>query len=129
MAEAGQTPEKAAPLAHQGDHDRIAMLSLNADGTANQHNPEVIIDRDQAVEATKVQFAQQAVSVVDIDERGVGGGGSGVTLVGQKDGSVKSEPLRTAAGPGIDDLTAKHEAAQAAGEKAAEQAVDKLIKG
>jgi hypothetical protein len=52
-----------------GDRDRVAMLSLRADGTPDQHNPEIIGDKDFALEATREQFRQQAVSAVDQAER------------------------------------------------------------
>jgi hypothetical protein len=52
-----------------GAHDRVAMLSLRADGTPDQTNPEIIGDKDAAVAAAKVQFAQQAVSAVDEAKR------------------------------------------------------------
>lgn len=48
-----------------GAHDRVAMLSLRADGTPDQVAPEIIGDQAAATEAAKVQFAQQAVSAVD----------------------------------------------------------------
>ena len=48
-----------------GAHDRVAMLSLRADGTPDQVAPEFIGDKDAAIAATKEQFAQQAVSAVD----------------------------------------------------------------
>src|SRR4051794_3945333 len=48
-----------------GARDRVAMLSLRADGTPDQTAPEFIGDRDAAVAATKVQFSEQAVSAVD----------------------------------------------------------------
>jgi hypothetical protein len=60
-AEQGNT---AVP--HQGDHDRVGMLSVRADGTPDQHNPEIIGDKDAALAATTEQFQQQAVSAVDV---------------------------------------------------------------
>jgi hypothetical protein len=55
------------------------MLSLKADGTPDQHNPEIVGDKEFALEATKEQFRQQAVSAVDQEKRaelfGTGGGG------------------------------------------------------
>ena len=54
-----------------GQHDRVQMLSLKADGTPDQINPEIIGDKDTAIAAAKVQFAQQAVSAVDQNMRGV----------------------------------------------------------
>lgn len=60
-AEKGNT---AVP--HQGDHDRVEMLSLKADGTPDQHNPELIGDPEATLAATKEQFAQQSVSAADV---------------------------------------------------------------
>ena len=53
----------------KGAHDRVAMLSLRADGTPDQTAPEIIGDKDAAIAAAKVQFAQQAVSAVDEKQR------------------------------------------------------------
>jgi hypothetical protein len=47
------------------------MLSLRADGTPDQVDPEMIGDPNAAREATAEQFRQQAVSAVDQAERGV----------------------------------------------------------
>jgi hypothetical protein len=57
------------PLPYQGDHDRVQMLSLHADGSAAQHNPELIGDKDVCRAQARVQFAQQAVSALDIIKR------------------------------------------------------------
>lgn len=46
-------------------HDRVVMLSLRADGTPDQLNPEIIGDKEFAEEAAKRQFAEQAVSAAD----------------------------------------------------------------
>jgi hypothetical protein len=71
MAEASKSETKAANTAvqNEGDHDRVTMLSLNVDGTPDQHNPEIIGDKEAAVAAAKVQFAQQAVASVDAEKR------------------------------------------------------------
>ena len=62
------TSEKPAnPLPEEGDHDRVVMLSLRVDGSPDQHNPEVIGDKDAAVAAAREQFAQQAVSAAEQD--------------------------------------------------------------
>lgn len=53
----------------QGDHDRVQMLSLRADGTPDQFAPEMIGDKETSVAATKEQFAQQAVSAHDYANR------------------------------------------------------------
>ena len=68
MAEASTTTEQKVNTAVKGsgDHDRVQMLSLRADGTPDQNNPEIIGDKDVALEATKEQFRQQAVSAADV---------------------------------------------------------------
>lgn len=59
--------DKAANTAvpSEGDHDRVAMLSVNKDGSADQHAPEIIGDKEFAQAATRRQFAEQAVSAAD----------------------------------------------------------------
>jgi hypothetical protein len=127
MATAGEASKVSAPVPHSGDHDRVSMLSLKADGTADQHNPEIIGDKDAAVEAAKRQFAEQAVSAVDVAERGASSGP--VTLVGQEDGSVKEEPLRTDSDdPSVEALRKKHESAAKSAESAAESTIKSLSK-
>lgn len=124
MAEASKTPAEANKVPHHGDHDRVQMLSLKADGTPDQHNPEIIGNKDVAVEAAKRQFAEQAVSAADVAEvRGP------VTLVGQKDGSVKEVPATTGQDPQIDERVKAHESAAQAAESAAEKTVSSLHKG
>ena len=116
MAEAKQTTEAAnTAVINEGDHDRVAMLSLRADGTPDQHNPEIIGDKDAAVEATKVQFAQQAVSAVDAEKRAE----LGLTAADETDTSDAA----------IDALKAEHDKVAAAAEKAAEKAVNSLHQG
>lgn len=105
MAEAKNT------VPGQGDHDRVAMLSLKADGTPDQHDPELIGDRDTALAAAKRQFAEQAVSAADIAERGVVAEDGG-EQVGQD--------------PQVEQLTKAHEDAAAAAESAAEATVKAL---
>ena len=103
------------PVPNEGDHDRVAMLSLKADGTPDQHNPEIIGDKDAAIAATKVQFAQQAVSAVDAEKRaelGLGGTDEGDTSDAK-----------------IDKLKAEHDKVGAAAEKRAEAVVEKLHQG
>lgn len=99
---------------HQGDHDRVQMLSLKADGTPDQHNPEFIGDREATLEATKRQFAEQAVSAVDVAERHTVSGGPAAVE------TVEQDPL-------IAEVQQKTEAAAQAGEQAAEKAVDALL--
>ena len=62
------TPANVVP--DHGDHDRVQMLSLHADGTPAQVNPELIGDKDTTLAATKEQFRQQAVSAADVHARG-----------------------------------------------------------
>lgn len=131
MAEAGQRPEKAnTAVPHEGDHDRIAMLSLNADGTANQHNPEVILSQEAAVEASKRQFSEQAVSAADVELRGVTSRtAADSAIVGTEDGKpdevVKASELPQ--DPQVEEATKAHvKAAQSA--TGAAEGVAKLVK-
>jgi len=48
---------------HSGLHDRVQMISLNADGTAAQYHPELLGDYDAAVAELQVRFAQQEANV------------------------------------------------------------------
>lgn len=94
-----------------GDHDRVAMLSLRADGTPDQTDPEIIGDKDTAIAAAKQQFATQAASAVDV---------------------AKRDERRTAEGgevtqdPSIEEVRKAQESAVKAAESAAESAVKKL---
>ncbi|MEU4590048.1 hypothetical protein [Micromonospora aurantiaca (nom. illeg.)] len=116
MAQASEKTTGAGNTAvpQHGDHDRVAMLSLRADGVPDQHNPELIGDREFALEATRRQFREQAVSAADVAERGAVAD-TGAETVGQD--------------PQIERLTQVHEQAEAAAEKAAEKAVDELFTG
>jgi hypothetical protein len=97
-----------------GDRDRVAMLSLKADGTPDQHNPEIVGDKEFALEATKEQFKQQAVSAVDQSKRaelfGTGGGGE----------QLEQDPK-------IAELKSAHDEAAKAAESAAESTVGSLF--
>lgn len=126
MAEAGSTPKAAQKVPHNGDHDRVAMLSLNADGVPDQHEPEIIGDKEVAVAAARVQFTEQAVSAIDVERAAAAPDPTRVTLVGQKDGTVKAEPLTTGQDPSIADNAEAHEKARQAAVAAAEKAVDAL---
>lgn len=114
MPEASEKPVQANKVPTHGDHDRVQMLSLKADGTADQHNPEIIGDKEFAVAAAKRQFAEQAVSAVDVAERGVSSTSGGDDL--EQDPSVKA-------------LKEKHDAAAKASESAAEKVIGSLHKG
>lgn len=99
------------PVPYEGDHDRVGMLSLNKDGSPDQHNPEIIGDKEASVRATKEQFAQQAVSAVDVEKRGASSSAGGEEL--------KQDPEIAA-------LQKDHEKAVKAAESAAEKVVDSL---
>lgn len=103
------TTEPVQKVDAHGAHDRVQMLSLKADGTPDQTNPEIIGDKEVAIEAAKVQFAQQAVSAVDQKLRGVTA----------EDESEKDEVK----------LEKAHKAAEKSGEAAAEKAINSLHKG
>ena len=114
MADTSSAAKKAANDVPQGgDHDRVQMLSLRADGSPDQHNPEIVGDKDVAVAAAKRQFAEQAVSAVDVAERGVTAGGAD---------EVPQDPA-------IEKLKKAHESAAAAAEKRAESVVSSLHQG
>lgn len=100
---------------HEGDHDRVVMLSLRADGTPDQHNPEIIGDKEFAVESAKRQFAEQAVSAADVAERGASAAPAGAELVGQD--------------PEIERMQGIHASAAAEAEKAAQSTVESLHQG
>lgn len=109
---------KAASAANKvdtsGAHDRVAMLSLRADGTPDQTAPEIIGDKDAATEAAKAQFAEQAVSAVDearrLEERENEGG----------------EPAED---PSIAEAQKAHESAKKAAESKASSVVNSLHNG
>lgn len=108
--------EQVNPVPHEGDHDRVVMLSLHADGTPAQHNPEIIGDKEFAKQAARRQFAEQAVSAVDVAERGASAPAGA---------AVEDAPQD----PMIEALQKKHDAAAESAEKAADAVVDALHKG
>jgi hypothetical protein len=108
-----KTANTAVP--NEGDHDRVAMLSLNADGSPDQHNPEIIGEKQAALKATQEQFKQQAVSAVDQAKRPELLPSGTSEEVGQD--------------PAIAALTKEHEKAETAAETAAEKVVDALHQG
>lgn len=97
-----------------GPRDRVAMLSLNRDGTPDQHDPEIIGDKDFALAATKEQFQQQAVSAVDDQKRPEILGDAGAA------GEVEQDPK-------IAELKDAHDSAAEAAAKAAESTVESLF--
>lgn len=64
MADAQPSTETVTEPA---DHDRVAMLSIAKDGTADQVNPEIIGDKEAATEALQEQLETLAVSRVDAE--------------------------------------------------------------
>jgi len=117
MTDTTKTDKSATPvnpLVNDGDHDRVTMLSLNADGSPDQHNPEIIGDKDSAIAAAKEQFAQQAVAAVDAEKRAELG------LGGTEDGDTSDAK--------IDKLKAEHDKVAEKAEKRAESVVNELHK-
>lgn len=115
MADDAKTTAKAAgntavPDPAHGDHDRVAMLSLKADGTPDQNAPEIIGDKEFAQAATREQFKQQAVSATDSAK------------------AQAAEPAEeTPQDPTIAEAQAEHEKVAKAAEKAADATVDALF--
>lgn len=117
MATSTEKPaESGNTVPNGGDHDRVVMLSLKADGTPDQHNPEIVGDKDVAVAASKEQFAQQAVAGVDAVRRAELGLAGPDTDGGTADAK-------------IDKLKAEHDKAASAAEKRAESVVNSLHQG
>jgi len=116
MAETKTDTKPVNKVPGGGDHDRVAMLSLRADGTPDQTDPEIIGDKDTAVAAAKEQFAQQAASAVDVakaaEQRTAN---DGITDAPQD--------------PSIEEVRKAQESAVKAAESAAESTVNKLHEG
>src|SRR5450759_3698720 len=55
--------KEVKPTTPHSGHDRVQMISLNADGTAAQYHPELLGDYDAAVAELQVRFAQQESNV------------------------------------------------------------------
>lgn len=104
-------PENKVPT---GDHDRVQMLSLRADGTPDQHNPEFIGDKEQTVAATTEQFRQQAVSAAD-------------TRLRRDTAATSTDSDRQ--DPTVEELQKAHESAAKGAESAAKAAVNALHQG
>ncbi len=98
-----------AKLPHGGDHDRVVMASLKADGSADQTPDYTYIgDKEFAVAAAKRQRAEQAVSAADVVARGV--------TAGDDQGSDPD--------PVVAKLVKEHESVKASAEKTAEADVN-----
>jgi hypothetical protein len=113
-----------ADVGDHGDHDRVAMLTLNADGTPRQNRPELIGDVEGVRDATREQFRQQAVSAADVQARGVNAGTAALTQVDPDD-----EEKGYVGPPSDGELKEIHQEAEAKAEKAADAAVDALHQG
>ena len=116
MAETKSDNKPVNKVPGGGDHDRVAMLSLRADGTPDQTDPEIIGDVETATAAAKEQFAQQAASAVDVakhEERRAEDG---------TDGESTQDPS-------IEEVKKAQDAAVKASESAAEAVVKKLHNG
>ncbi len=125
MSDSTETKAKPAgtnTAAKGGDHDRVAMLSLKADGTPDQLSPELIGPRDNAEAATVRQFREQAVSAADVEVRGVT---SGTVAPAGDDASGSS----TTEDPTVEELHKAHEAAAKPAEANAAKVVGSLHKG
>lgn len=106
-----QEKQANTALPKDGDHDRVSMLSLKADGTPDQYDPEIIGDKDFAVESAKRQFAEQAVSAADFANRSAGITGDEVSQ-----------------DPSIAEAQKEHDKVAAAAEKRASSVIESLSK-
>lgn len=95
----------------EGAHDRVVMLSLRADGTPDQINPEIIGDVEFAKEAAQRQFAEQAVSAADEAKR-----------------SKDADAAKVKQDPSIEATQKEHDKIAAAAERKAAATVDALKK-
>lgn len=95
--------------------DRVASLSLNADGSVAQLNPELIGDKESIAAHTRDQFTVQAVSAAD----------ARVRREQELAGASGAEPSETE-DPRVADLRKAHDSAAAGAVKAADAAVKAL---
>lgn len=112
-----KAPASPATKAVGGDHDRVVMASRKPDGTPDQTPDFTYIgDKETTLAATKEQLKQQAVSAVDVAERGVTS-----SEADDKSGLPATGPQSD---PSIGAMADKHDKAAKAAEKAAETEVD-----
>jgi hypothetical protein len=112
----------AMPAPAHGDHDRVAMLSLKADGTLDQLNPEMIGDPDATLAQTKRQFTEQAVSAADV----AANASVPMMVVGHEDGDKLVPASEAPQDPSIQAAQDEHERIAKAAEQAAEATVNAL---
>ena len=115
MADSKNTEKAVTTAINTNAHDRVVGLSIRKDGTLDQNNPEIIGDKEAALDATKEQFRQIAVAAVDAEKR------EELGLAGTEEGSTADAK--------IDKLRAEHEKAASAAEKKAESLVNSLSQG
>lgn len=113
----------AVPAPAHGDHDRVQMLSLKADGTPDQLNPEMIGDPDTALEQTKRQFQEQAVSAADFAANATS---EPMAIVGHKDGDKLVPASELPQDPSIQAAIDEHTKIAEAADSAAEATVAAL---
>jgi hypothetical protein len=107
---------------HQGQHDRVAMLSLKADGTPDQTNPELIGDPEAAKAAAREQFTQQAVAAADHIRA------QSVPMMAVGNEGEERPASEAPQDPAIAAAQAEHEKVAAAARAAADAVVDALHK-
>ena len=105
------------PAVVPADHDRVAMVSWRADGTADQTKPEMIGDKDAALAATTTQLRERAVSAAD----------QALVQTAAVDGGAVGED--SPEDPDIEKAKEAHEQAAEAGEKSAAKVVEQLHEG
>ena len=106
-----------------GDHDRVQMLSLRADGTPDQNNPEIVGDPEVAKAAAREQFTQQAVSAADQLRA------QSVPMMVVDDKGTTKPASEAPQDPAIADAQKEHQKVAEAAEKAADAMVDSLHQG
>lgn len=111
MAETKSTSAAPAPA---GDRDRVQMLSVAKDGSLDQHDPELIGDKDATLAATKEQFRTQAITAVDTEKRPELG--------------LAPTPDEVVEDKSIGELKKAQDAAAKSAESAAEKVVNNLSK-
>ncbi len=123
--EKGATPKVNTPVPQA--HDRVGVLSVRADGTHDQLNPELLADNEAVREYTRRQFAEQAIGASDDANRGAGGP---VTIIGrpgdEPDEVVPATSDAVRQDPSVAERQAQHEKVAQAAAKAAESVIDSL---
>ncbi len=121
----GSTPKVNATVPQA--RDRVGVLSVRADGTHDQLNPELLMDNDAVREYTRRQFTEQAIGAADDANRGAGGP---VTIIGrpgeEPDEVVPATSDAVRQDPSIAERQAQHEKVAQAAVKAAESVIDSL---